>query len=152
LKSGHAVKTIEALPNVKVGFVTAQELLATLEGAQDHQKGAEGSGTTQVTLLDLRTELHLTDDYTKNNLIPIIKFSGKTVFCLLDQLQRPDIRSQIPKQGLVVTITETGNRDQFAIQYLSKFGFTNIKGLMFGMRAWIKEGYPVESIPARGGR
>jgi rhodanese-related sulfurtransferase len=148
LKSGHAVKTIEALPDVKVGSITAQELLASLQGAQNHQ-GAEGSTATQVTLLDLRTELHLTDDYTQHNLIPIIKYSGKTVFCLLDQLQRQDIRSQIPKQGLVVTITETGNRDQFAIQYLSKFGFTNIKSLMFGMRAWIKEGYPVESIPHR---
>lgn len=80
-----------------------------------------------------------------------IKTPCPTVFCLLDELQNARVRRQIPKQGLVVTITETGNRDSFAIQYLSKFGYANLKALMFGMRGWIKKDYPVKirSLPVR---
>ena len=41
-------------------------------------------------------------------------------------------------------MTETGNRDMFVMKYLYRYGYTNIKGLEFGMRGWIKSNYPVE--------
>jgi len=81
---------------------------------------------------------------TKNKPIPYIKTSCSTVHCLLDNLQDPEVRSRIPRQGLVVIFSETGNRDWAAMRYLSKWGYTNIVGLQFGMRGWIKSGYPVE--------
>jgi hypothetical protein len=37
---------------------------------------------------------------------------------------------------------ETGNRDIFAMKFMYKYGYTNIVGLNFGMRGWIKPGYP----------
>ena len=107
----------------------------------------DGKGQPLVTLLDLRTEHHLVEDALTRSTMTYIKTPCPTVFCLLDELQNPRVRRQIPTQGLVVTITETGNRDTFAIQYLSKFGYTNLKGLMFGMRGWIKKDYPVEVRP-----
>jgi len=54
--------------------------------------------------------------------------------------------NSVPRAGLVVTITETGNRDSFLIRYLYKFGNVNTKGLQFGMRGWLKADYPVERI------
>ncbi|WDP88404.1 MAG: hypothetical protein HUN04_01035 [Desulfobacter sp.] len=49
----------------------------------------------------------------------------------------------LPRFGMLVTITETGNRDSFAIRHLSRFGITNIAGLKFGMRDWIKKRFPI---------
>jgi len=45
---------------------------------------------------------------------------------------------------LVVTLTETGNRDDIAIRYLSRFGYDNVKLVEFGMRGWIKNKLPIE--------
>ncbi|MBL7225660.1 MAG: rhodanese-like domain-containing protein [Desulfobacteraceae bacterium] len=53
------------------------------------------------------------------------------------------MRNQIPNKGLVVLVCETGNRDWAALRYLYKWGYTNIVGLRFGMRGWIKSDYPV---------
>lgn len=63
---------------------------------------------------------------------------------LLDDLLSEEVRKMIPKVGEVITITETGNRDEYAIRYLSQFGYTNIKGLKFGMRGWLKQRYPTK--------
>lgn len=60
----------------------------------------------------------------------------------LDDLLDESTRKTIPRTGLVVIVTETGNRDEFAIRYLSQFGYDNIVGLKFGMRDWIKQRYP----------
>jgi len=125
-------------------FITAEELLALTQGAKG-KKCRDPLNQPLVTLLDLRIENHLAPDAGRLTAIPHIKTVCPRVFCLLDQLQRPEVRDKIPKTGLVVTITETGNRDQFAIQYMSKHGYNNLKGLMFGMRGWIKEDYPIET-------
>jgi rhodanese-related sulfurtransferase len=125
-------------------LITAEELLALLQSAKEGDC-RDASNHPLVTLLDLRTENHLPPDSGTSPSITHIKTSCPRVFSLLDQLQLSDIRDKIPKTGLVVTVTETGNRDQFAIQYLSKHGYHNLKGLMFGMRGWIKENYPIES-------
>jgi len=107
----------------------------------------DGSGQPHLTLLDLRTEYHLdTDELENGQPVVLIQTRCPVLYFLLDELQRPEVRAQLPKHGTVVTITETGNRDQFAIQYLSADGLTNIQGLEFGMRAWIKAGSPTETI------
>lgn len=98
------------------------------------------NGEPLLVILDLRTETQL----KPRRPLPIIKVQCPIVFCLLDDLIKPEIRRQIPTDRLVVTVTETGNRDKFAMQYLSRFGYRNIKGLLFGMRGWIKQDYPVE--------
>lgn len=67
-----------------------------------------------------------------------------TVHCLFDQLAEDAVRRQVPRDGLVATITETGNRDGLAARYLSRFGYDNVVGLQFGMRGWIKLNYPRE--------
>ena len=76
---------------------------------------------------------------------PSIKTNCETIKCLLDDFSNPAVRSRIPKKGLVVLVCETGNRDWAARRYLFKYGFTNIVGLKFGMREWIKAGYPIET-------
>ena len=91
-----------------------------------------------LTILDLRTEHFLNPEKS----LSYVKSNCKTINSLFDDLANPDVRKQIPKEGLVVTITETGNRDKFAMQFLSKFGYTNVMGLQFGMRGWIKLNYP----------
>jgi rhodanese-related sulfurtransferase len=124
-------------------FITAEELLALLQSAKDNDCRGP-SNHPLVTLLDMRTENHLPPESGTPEYITHIKTACPRIFSLLDQLQQPEIRDKIPKTGLVVTVTETGNRDQFAIRYLSKHGYDNLKGLMFGMRGWIKEDFPIE--------
>jgi rhodanese-related sulfurtransferase len=114
------------------------ELMVLLQKAES--QNCEGkSGQPIVTLLDLRTENRLPTVEP----VSLIRTKCPTVFCLLDDLQKPAVRESIPKQGLVVTVTETGNRDNFAIQYLSKHGYTNLQGLLYGMRGWLKANYPI---------
>ena len=132
------------MPKLEPKLVTAEELLARLQSAE--KNGCrDASNHPLVTLLDMRTENHLPPESDPPKHIIHIKTSCPRVFCLLDQLQSREVRDKIPKNGLVVTVTETGNRDQFAIQYLSKYGYDNLMVLMFGMRGWIKEDYPVET-------
>lgn len=94
-----------------------------------------------MTLVDLRTEHHV----QAGPALAVIKTPCPTVFCLMDDLRKPAVRDQIPRSGMVVTLTETGNRDKFAMQYLAKYGYTNVTGLLFGMRGWIKAGYPIDT-------
>jgi rhodanese-related sulfurtransferase len=143
-KAGLPIETIDALPKMKTRLITAEELLALLQSAKDNHC-RDASNRPLVTLLDLRTENHLPPEPGASTSITHIKTSCPRIFSLLDRLQQSEIRKKIPKTGLVVTVTETGNRDRFAIQYLSENGYGNIKGLMFGMRGWIKEDYPIET-------
>lgn len=136
-KSGLPLQTIDPLPDVDVKLITVQELLQKIKDAESADKGT-GNMHPSLTILDLRTELNFQHTGTR----PIIKSNCNTVFCLLDDLQDPQIRERIPKEGTVVTITETGNRDKYVVRYLSKFGYQNISGLLYGMRGWIKAGYP----------
>lgn len=128
--------TQERLPDYKAKFLTVEELHARVAAGS-----CGGESNAALTLIDLRTEHHLATIPRP----PIIKTACPTIFCLLDDLQKKEIRNQIPKKGVVVTITETGNRDKFAMQFLSKYGYKNIHGLLFGMRGWIKAGYETET-------
>lgn len=81
---------------------------------------------------------------TKGRPVAYIKTNCQTFHCLLDDFQKPDLRKRIPRKGAVIVISETGNRDWAAMRFLSQWGYTNIAGLQFGIRGWIKSGYPVE--------
>ena len=128
---------IEPLPDIKFRFIASDDLLDKIKQAEAGNCLDQNSKPF-LTILDLRTEHFLNPDkhlsYAKSNC--------KTINFLFDELADSEVRRQIPKEGLVVTITETGNRDKFAQQFLSKFGYTNVMGLQFGMRGWIKLNYP----------
>ena len=97
-------------------------------------------GKPILTLVDYRTENFLEQEEP----FPSIKTNCNIIRCLLDDLSDPAIRNKIPKNGFVVLVCETGNRDDITMRYLYKFGFENIVGLRTGMRGWIKLNYPVE--------
>lgn len=70
---------------------------------------------------------------------------GRNILSLaLDDLREEANRAKLPQTGLIVTITETGNRDKIVQRYLSQFGFTNVAGLKDGFRGWVKAGLPLE--------
>ncbi len=99
-----------------------------------------------VTLLDFRnlgaSKLKTgSDRFRIKTPCPILTFHVD------DLLDNKALRSTIPKDKLVVSVSETGNRDVFLQRYLSGFGFTNIYSLQYGMRAWLKGAYPSESLP-----
>jgi len=91
-----------------------------------------------LTLLDLRNDNHFTEGAPPPQFItpcPVLQF-------MLDDMQKQETRNAIPADGPVITVTETGNRDEFVIRYLSQFDRHNIKALKFGMRGWLKQRYP----------
>ena len=138
-KSGLALEAARPLPEAGVQFIAADRLRQRLEASRENGC-TTADGTARVTILDFRNENRLDPGHRP----PRIRSDCPTRALLLDDLQDPGIRSSIPKHGWVVTISETGNRDAYAMRYLSQFGFTNIRGLQFGMRSWIKLGYPTE--------
>jgi rhodanese-related sulfurtransferase len=93
-----------------------------------------------ITFVDYRTQNFL----KREKPLASIKSECKLIKCLLDDLKNPARRDQIPKERLVVLVSETGNRDTVVMQYLYKYGYTNIVGLRTGMRGWLKLNYPVE--------
>ena len=93
-----------------------------------------------LTLIDYRTENFLKTDRP----IPSIRTKCKLIRCLFDDLIDPTIRDKIPKEGLVIAISETGNRDWAVMRYLYRWGYTNVAGIEFGMRGWIMSGYLVD--------
>jgi rhodanese-related sulfurtransferase len=147
IKSGHQTESIEPLPEYEGQFVTVEELFKIISrGAAEDC--LDKAGNAILTILDLRTEHHL--EQVERPLI--VKTNCRTIFSLMDDLRKKEVREQIPKKGFIVTITETGNRDKYVMQYLHRFGYANVKALLYGMRAWIKAGYPVETasgIPSK---
>ena len=138
-KSGHNTECIQALPSYKAQFINNEELFNKLTHAESLDC-KDTQGNPLLTILDLRFEHHLKNIKPP----PLIKTSCSYSFLLMDDMIRLNVRKKIPKKGLVVTVTETGNRDKFAMRYLSQFGYKNIFGLLFGMRGWIKADYPTE--------
>ena len=127
-----------SLPDVDVKFIEADALLDQLESAQA-QSCIDSRGKPLLTILDFRDENFLHSD----NPLPHIKTVCRTRMLQMDDIREPAVRSSLPGEGLVVVVTETGNRDEYIMRYLSQFGFTNIKGLRFGMRSWIKSDFPI---------
>lgn len=132
------MSSITPLPDVPASFLSSDNLKLEIEAAEKNQCIDE-SGAPLVTLLDVRIENYL----QSNRRLSDINTACRTIKLQLDDLLRADVREEIPKRGLLVTVTETGNRDVFVKRYLSRYGYDNIKGLDFGMRGWIKKGYPI---------
>lgn len=143
IDSGLEVESHEVLPEYETRFYTAEELKEQIDLA-GKTKCLSAKGAPFLTLLDLRTER-----VPEGGALPLlIRSSCNTVSGLLDDLQQDDFRKKIPIDTPVFVITETGNRDDFAVKYLSKFGYTKVYGLKFGMRGWIKADFPTVSQEA----
>lgn len=137
-KSGLPLSSVNPLPDVSASFISSDHLKLEIDAAEKIQC-IDKSGAPLVTLLDLRIE----NFWQSNRPLSDINTACRTLKLQLDDLMTAEVREEIPKRGLIVTITETGNRDVFVRRYLSKYGYDNIKGLQFGMRGWIKKGYPI---------
>ena len=122
-----------------MSFIETNALYALLQELEAAECAAK-KGQPGLVILDFRNEVTdsseepLQDIATK---CPILHFQ-------LDDILNPEVRAAIPKNGRVITITETGNRDEFIIRYLSQHGYTNIEGLRFGMRGWRKARHPTK--------
>lgn len=144
IKSGLPVTSIEPLPEYKGKFISAEELRAKLSEAfpKDCQ---DDKGDSLVTLVDIRSSLHL-NKRRGADLYQILTNCPIKSVLLDDFIENMELIRSIPKKGLVVSVCETGNRDIYLMKYLSKFGYTNVVGLQFGMRVWIKKDYPRKKI------
>lgn len=147
IKNGLTVDTIEPLPKIPVTFVDNAELLARME--ENHRQGCPTNDKENIlTIIDFRSSLNLKikrggDQYR-------IKTDCQTITATLDDfIDNQELIDSIPKSGLVVTVSETGNRDQFLIRYLHRYGYRNVVGLQYGMRGWLKADYPVEKITGK---
>lgn len=128
----------DPLPDYQCEFLDTADVYSLLEEAEKNGCRSKQGGPA-VTLLDLRADLH---DKDKSPFL--IKTTCPIITSLFDDLPKEEVRAKIPKDSLVITVTETGNRDNIAMRFLSKFGYTNIVGLQYGMRGWIKYDYPVK--------
>ena len=136
------IESRKRLPEYEGKFITTTHLLKMIQKCESNACGNE-SRPSCLTLLDLRTENMIERDKP----IPWIKTTCHTVRCLLDDLRKPEVRENISTDHPVVTITETGNRDIFAMRHLYGFGYRQVYGLRFGMRGWIKMNFPTEIQP-----
>lgn len=144
MKSGQPVESIDPLSSYDGSFVSAAELREKIAKA-DASGCVDDSDTPLLTLIDFRSSLKLSKK--KNSDKYRIKTSCQTIMALLDDfIENTALINSVPQEGIVVVISETGNRDLFLMRYLHKFGYTNINSLQFGMRAWLKADYPVEKI------
>jgi rhodanese-related sulfurtransferase len=137
-KAGLPLNQVKPLPEASVRWLTAEQLLHRLQATEASQC-YDQQGRPLLSLLDLRNENLLSPETPPVRLVtacPVLTLE-------LDDLLTAEARARVPREIPVVTITETGNRDVFVLRYLSQFGFDNLEGLEYGMRSWIKAGYPV---------
>lgn len=144
VKSGHPVESIDPLPSYNTAFIYADELFEELN-RNDARGCIDNSGAPRLTLIDFRSSLKSSEKNGGDKYR--IKTNCRVITVMLDDfIENTALINSVPREGMVVTISETGNRDVFLIRYLNKFGYTNVNGLQFGMRAWLKAGYPVDKI------
>ena len=142
IKSGYKLKVLEPLPVYNGKFIDADELLSKIKEA-DSANCYDQKKKPLLTLIDFRAFENLLEN--RGGDFYQIKTKCEIIRCKLDDfLDSKGLLNRIPKDSIVVAVCETGNRDIFLMRYLYKFGFTNILGLKFGMRGWIKLNYPVE--------
>lgn len=142
LKSGRDVESIELLPEVEVPLITADELQQRIMKAEE-AGCVDSKGEPLLTLVDLRSSLYLKEKIGADH--RVIQTQCETVTSILDNFITDRLLlARIPKNGVVVTVSETGNRDEFLIRYLSKHDYSNIVGLKFGMRGWLTSRFPTK--------
>ena len=141
---GNSLESIEKLPEYEGEYISTQEFNEKLKKAEE-TGCLDKSRKPLITILDFRDNEKLvgnlgSDFFNIKTKCPSIKFN------LDDLVHDKELIKKIPKEGEVISICETGNRDPFLMRYLFKFGYTNIKSLKFGMRDWLKSDYPIERI------
>lgn len=136
-KNGLPLVREKPLPEAEVAFMETELLYQRLQEV-NATFCREKDGQRALTILDFRVDNYLEPASPP----PAIVTVCPVVILQLDDLLRQQVRASIPRDHPVVTLTETGNRDEFAIRYLSQFGFDNLHGLEFGMRGWLKHRYP----------
>ncbi len=136
-KSGFKVDRTEPLPDYTEKNLTAEELLEKIEKASFCDCSEKKKPL--LTLIDYRIGRVKNDPSIKS-----IITNCKTIISNFDDFLKKEVRQNIPREGLVVLVCETGNRDRYAMRFLRKYGYTNIVGLKFGMRGWIKKGFPTQ--------
>jgi len=142
IKSGNPTESIETLPEATVQFIDVNQLRMLLSEA-DKTNCMDKNGKPLLTLIDFRSSN--SDSIKKGADKYRIATKCHTISALLDEfIDNNSLIESIPLEGLAISISETGNRDTFLIRYLSKCCRPDIRGLKYGMRSWIKAGYPVE--------
>jgi rhodanese-related sulfurtransferase len=145
MKAGNDITTTAPLPIVDVNFMdvgTLQKLLA----AADEQNCKDTDNLPLVTILDFRMSRALQVKMSADKYQ--IQTKCRTITAQLDDfIDNQDLIDSLPENGQIIAVSETGNRDRFLIRFLSLYNKTNIQGLKYGMRNWLKAGYPVEIIP-----
>ncbi|WP_136806111.1 hypothetical protein [Desulfosediminicola flagellatus] len=137
IASGNTVEVIDHLQEYTLPMIDAAELLKKITAAKENGCTSV-DGRPFLTLLDLRTERSQAGGNVPLN----IASNCTTIEGVMDDLLDEQFRSNIPIDSPVYVITETGNRDRYVGRFLKKYGYTNITGLIFGMRGWIKADYP----------
>jgi len=145
-RSGLPLESNRKLPDYDCRFIEAAALHERLQAAEP-RACRDQAGRPLVTIVDFRSGTMLArriggDRYRIRTSCPIISVQ------LDDFLRDERLVDTIPRQGLVVTVSETGNRDVFLIRFLAQYGFRNVVGLRYGMRGWLKEDLPRERIGA----
>lgn len=113
------------------------------------------NGRPSLVLLDLRNEPVLSETQApeeseeRTERLLAIDTPCPTVSRLFDDFLDETARREVPKDTRVVTITETGNRDDQIQAFFFKYGYENLEALRFGMRGWIKELHPVGPVRAK---
>lgn len=138
-KNGFPLESRKSLPESEVAFVNTERLFELTRLAEP-VSCRDPDGRPLLTLVDFRNSNHLVSSKEPAQ----IKTSCPIQKLLMDDIHHQENRERIPTDHHVITITETGNRDEFAIRYLSEYGYTNINGLRFGMRGWLKNRFPVK--------
>ncbi len=148
IKAGNSIHSISPLPKTKINAIDVDELMAIVMDA-DTKNCVDAAGRPILTLIDFRTNQNIIDKKGADKYQ--IKTTCKTIKAVLDDfIDNEKLIQSIPDDGLTLSISETGNRDEFLIRYLSQFGKTKILSLKYGMRNWLKANYPVEEVTPAG--
>jgi len=144
VKSGNEVTSVTPLPDIKVHFIDVDELRDLLVKA-DKQHCKDADGEPLLTILDFRMSRVLQKKMSADKYQILSRC--RTINAQLDDfIDNEMLINSLPDTGQIISVSETGNRDRFLIQFLSQFNKTNIRGLKYGMRNWLKAGYPAEKI------
>ncbi len=147
IKAGNEITAAAPLPAINVNFVDVDELQKLLAAA-DRQNCKDADNKPLLTILDFRMSRALQKKMSADKYQ--IQTRCSTINAQLDDfINNEALINSLPDSGQIIAVSETGNRDRFLIQFLSQYNTTNIRGLKYGMRNWLKAGYSVEEIPER---
>lgn len=135
-KNGFTLERKKPLPEKELTFIESEELYSMLKELEP-LNCKSSAGEPLLTLLDFRN-----NRLNKSGSFKKIATSCPIKSYHLDDISDPLVRAALPQSGKVVIVTETGNRDEFVIRYLSQYDFKSYSSLKHGMRGWLKKRYP----------